>query len=126
MWPDVFYPSLLICAPLIVIFLVTVGVCYLWLTWWSKRATRCPECGKKGAGELTESQLINSTVRTEQRTHYGLFRQEQRPTQVKEETYEDHFRCQYCGHQWVKTAQWTQTIPEKKPSPADISEGRVK
>jgi hypothetical protein len=119
LWPDIFYPSLLICAPLLAVFLATVGVSYLWLRWVSNQATKCPECGKQGAGELIESKLLSSTTRTERRTRYGLFRQEERPTQVKDETYEDHFRCQSCKHEWIKTAQWTRTLPEKKDLPAD-------
>lgn len=120
-WLDIFYPSLLICGMVGIVFLVSVVSSYLWLTWVNKQATKCPECGKTGAGELIESKEINSRIRTEWRTRKSLFRQDTRPIRVKEETHEDHYKCQYCGHQWIKTAQWTQTIPEKKRSPVDTT-----
>ena len=68
----------------------------------------CPECGRRGAGELVESQVINSKVHTEWRNARSIFRRNstgRELVRVTESTYEDHFECQYCGHQWTKTAQ---------------------
>ena len=113
-WPDVLCPSLMICGLFGVILLVGIGSSYLWLVWSGKEATKCPECGKRGAGELVESKVIHSKAHTEWKTRSSLFRQDVRPVRVIEETHEDHYECQYCGHRWTKTAQWTRTTPEHR------------
>jgi predicted RNA-binding Zn-ribbon protein involved in translation (DUF1610 family) len=113
-WADILYPLVLTGGICGIVLLVSIGFAYLGLVWMNRRATKCPECGKVGAGELVESELINSMVRTEMRTHLGLFRRETSPVQVTEETYEDHFECQHCGHRWTKIAKWTKTSPEEE------------
>lgn len=104
---DDVYPVLLMCGLLIVILLVGIGFSYLWLVWLGKQATKCPKCNKKGAGELVKSEVIHSNVRTEWKD-MGLFRRgssQRQRIQVTEKTYEDHFKCEYCGYQWTTTAQ---------------------
>ncbi len=111
-WPDVLYPSLIICGLFGVILLVGIGFSYLWLVWLNKEATKCPECGKRGAGELVESKVIRSRVYTEWRNTWSIFGRDssrRQPIQVTEKTYEDHFECKYCGYRWTKTAQEKQT-----------------
>ena len=113
-WADILYPLVLMGGICGIFLLVSIGLSYLGLVWMSRRAAKCPECGKVGAGELAETEMINSMVHTQTRTHLGLFRLETRPVQVTEETYEDHFKCQHCGHQWTRTAKWTKTSPEEE------------
>ena len=113
-WVDAAFLFLIVCGLFAVMLVVGVGSSYLGLIWLNKQATKCPECGKIGAGELVESKLINSVSRVEQKTRSGIFRKKSRPVRVAEETYEDHFECQYCGHRWMRTAQWDRTIPKKK------------
>jgi ribosomal protein L37AE/L43A len=113
-WSDILVPSSVICGLFGVMLVVGIGFSYLWLVRLNKEATKCPECGKRGAGELVESKVIDSKAHWEWRRHISIFRQDVRRVQVTEETYEDHYECQYCGHQWTKTAQWTRTTPEKK------------
>ena len=113
-WSDILVPSLMICGLLGVMLVVGIGFSYLWLVWWNKQATKCPQCGKREAGEPGESKVIHSKAHVEWKTSSGLFRQDVRPVRVIEETYEDHYECRYCGHRWTKTAQWTRTTPEKK------------
>ena len=113
-WPDVLCPSLMICGLFGVILLVGIGSSYLWLVWSGKEATKCPECGKRGAGELVESKVIHSRVYTEWKEAWGIFGRDlsqRQLIQVTEKTYEDHFKCEHCGHQWTRTAQ------ERKQSP---------
>jgi hypothetical protein len=110
-WGEVLYPSLLICGVFGLFFLLAVVSSYLALTWFNKRATQCPACDRKGAGEVVESRVLNSVTHTEQRTRWGLFRQDRYMVQVTDETYEDHFECQHCGHRWIKTGQWTKIAP---------------
>ena len=113
-WSDILVPSLMICGLFGVMLVVGIGFSYLWLVRLNKEATKCPECGKRGAGELVESKVIDSKAHTERRTHSSIFRQDARPVRVTEETCEDHYECQYCGRRWTKTAQWTRTTPERK------------
>lgn len=107
-WYDVLFPALVVCGSFGIIFLVGIVFSYLWLVWLDKEATKCPECGKRGAGELVESEMIHSRVSTEWRDTHGIFGRgasRRQLIQVTEETYEDHFECKYCGHQWTKTTQ---------------------
>ncbi len=124
-WAEVLYPSLLICVSFGALLLVAVGSSYVWLVWLGKRATKCPECGKSGAGELVESTVTDLRARTEWRTRIGLFRQDVSPTQVLEETCEDHFKCCHCGHEWTKTTQWTRRPPERKQASPEEKKARV-
>ena len=112
-WLDVFFPSLIVCGIFAIMLAVAIGCSYLWLVWLGKRATKCPECGKMGAGELVESEVIDSKSHLDWKGRSGTSQQAS-PLRVTEETYEDHFECRYCGHRWMKTAQWTKTIPEKR------------
>ena len=93
---------------------VGIGFSYLWLVRLIKETTKCPECGKREAGELVESKVVDSRVYTEWRDTWSIFNRDprrRRPIQVTEKTYEDHFKCEYCGHQWTRIAQ------ERKRSP---------
>ena len=110
-WLDVIFPSLIVCGIFAIMLAVGIGFSYVWLVWLNKRATTCPACGKTGAGELVESEVIDSSAHLEWKTHSSRFLQNAGPVRVTEKTYEDHFKCRYCGHQWTETAQ------EKKRGP---------
>jgi len=113
-WYDALFPSSVVCGLLGIILLVGIGFSYLWLVWLGKEATKCPECGRRGAGELVKSEVIHSRVYTEWKDTRSIFARDssrRQLIQVTEKTYEDHFECQSCGHQWTKTAQ------EKKRTP---------
>ena len=112
-WYNLVFPVLLLCGLFGVIILVGIGFSYLWLVWLGKEATKCPECDERGAGELVESKVIHSRVYTEWKDTSMFSRDPRRrqPIQVTEKTYEDHFKCKYCGHKWTTTAQ------ERKRSP---------
>ena len=59
------YPVLLACGLFSIILVVGIGFSYLWLVWVGKEATKCPDCGERGAGELVESEMIYLKVHTE-------------------------------------------------------------
>jgi transcription elongation factor Elf1 len=107
-WHNFVFPVLLLCGFFGIILLVGIGSTYLWLVWLDKEATKCPKCGKKGAGELVETKVLQSRVYTEWKDTPRIFSRDPRrrqPIQVTEKTYEDHFKCKYCGHQWTTTSQ---------------------
>ncbi len=118
-WADILFPSLIVCGIFAIMLAVAIGCSYLWLLQLNKRATKCPKCGKPGAGELLDSEVIDSKSHMDWKTRSGTFR-ESNPIRVTEEIYKDHFECRYCGHRWMKTAQWTKTVPEKRDG--DFSE----
>lgn len=99
---------LLVCGLFGLILAVGIGASYLWLVWLGKEATKCPECGKRGAGELVESKVTKSRVYTEwvrRPRILGWSANRRRLIQVTEQTLEDHFECERCGHRWTTTAR---------------------
>ncbi len=112
-WANYVYPVLSICGLFGVILALGIGFFYLWLLYLGKKASKCPECDRKGAGELLESEVIHSKVYTEWRDASG-FRKgsgERQQIQVTEKMYEDHFKCEHCGHEWTTTAQEIERAP---------------
>jgi len=113
-WLNILFLSSIVCVLFIVMLAVGIGCSYLWLVWLNKRATKCPECDKTGAGELVESKVIHSRVYTEWKDKQSIFSRDpsrRQLIQVTEKTYEDHFECKYCGHRWTKTAQERKRTP---------------
>ena len=106
-WFEALFPGLLVCGLFGVIVLVGIGFSYLWLVWLGGQAIKCPECGKRGAGELVESKVTDLRVYAKRGSRPSIFdKSAQRPQiQMTEKRYEDRFVCQYCGHRWVITAQ---------------------
>ena len=116
-WLDVVFPSLIVCGLFGVLFAVAIGFSYLGLVWLHKEITKCPQCGRRGAGDLVEREVVASEVRTEWRDPRGLFGRDpsrRQLVQVTEKTCEEHFECQYCGHEWTRTTQETQRDPRKE------------
>ncbi len=101
----IIYPSAIICLLFSVIILVGIGFSYLWLKILDKQARKCPNCQRKGAGNVTESEVIASN-------HYMDYKR-QPARRVAEKTYQDHYECEYCGHTWTKTATETTRTPVK-------------
>lgn len=95
----ILYPALLICAFFGVIILVGVGFSYWGLIIFDKQMRRCPDCGKRGGGDVVASEVIASR-------NYMDFKR-QTPVRVTVKTYEEHYECQHCGHKWTRTAQET-------------------
>ncbi len=99
------YPSLLICLLFGVILAVGIGFSYLWLVILHKQMSKCPQCKRKGGGDIVASEVISS------QNHMDYKRNP--PARVTVKTLEDHYECQHCGHQWTRTAQETTRISVK-------------
>jgi len=111
---DFVYPLGVICGLFGVFILAQIVIAYIWLRWLNAKATTCPECGHKGAGELLDSDVIDSTEYVQWRdvrSFFGRRAGKRRRVEVSDKTYEDHFECRYCGHRWTSTTQ------ERKESP---------
>lgn len=104
---EILFPTLLVLIFFGLIILTGIVFSYLWLRWLNAEITKCPECGRRGGGELVESKVIASKAYTEWKEAQRLFGQfaNRKQIRVTEKTYEDHFECQNCGHQWTQTAQ---------------------
>jgi len=104
---EILFPTLLVLIFFGIIVLTGIVFSYLWLRWLHAEATKCPECGRRGGGELVESDVTASKTYTEWKEAQRLFGQyaNRQRIRVTEKTYEDQFECQHCGHQWTQTAQ---------------------
>lgn len=105
---DLIYPLGLICGMLGIFILAQIVISYIWLRWLGAKVTTCPECGRKRAGELVESNEIENKSYIQwkdARDFFGRGSSKRQRIQISEKTYEDHFECRYCGHQWTTTAQ---------------------
>ncbi|MDX1522869.1 MAG: hypothetical protein R3264_14675 [Anaerolineae bacterium] len=103
----ILFPGLLVCGFLGIMFLVALGSSFLWLRYVDGRYRRCPECGRKGAGYVVETELVDS------RSHID-FKGRSR-TRVTVETHNDHYQCEHCQHMWTAKFQKTDRIALKKP-----------
>jgi hypothetical protein len=100
------YMLLLIGGFCVLMLLASVGATYLALRWFHAEATKCPSCGKRGGGELVESQVVDAKRYVDWKSQGG-----KKGVRVEEETRENLYRCQYCGYEWTRTAE------EKRHSP---------
>lgn len=104
---QIVFPLLLVCGAFAVMILVAIISTYFLLLWYNAQATKCPECGRKGGGEVVDSNVIDSKTYTQWKDARTMFRRDpaRRPVRVTEKTYEDHFVCKHCGHKWIKAAR---------------------
>lgn len=105
---DIWIPAILTCFFFGLIIATGIGFSYLWLIWLGRQASKCPECGRSGAGERTTAEILEQHTYTEREGGIWNTRewrsQNRRPVQIIETTYEDHYTCRHCGHKWVKVA----------------------
>lgn len=97
---QVVYPVLLICGLLALMLVVGTSATYLGLRVVGARFGTCPNCGRRGAGRIVENEVIDS------RSHMDF--KSRTPKRVTVKTFEDHWQCQHCGHEWTKTARETE------------------
>ena len=95
----ILYPSLLVCGLFGLMMAVGLGFSYLWLVMIHKQLSRCPECQRRGGGEIVETKVLAV------QNHMDFKRYP--PARVTVKTLEDHYKCQYCGHVWTQTGQET-------------------
>lgn len=108
------YPLLLLCALVGVMLLVGIGFSYFWLVAMDAQGRTCPNCHKRGAGNLIASDTLDSTSHTTWSKTRGYGRAstgKPRLLEVTEENYEDHYECRHCGHKWTKTGKETTRTP---------------
>jgi hypothetical protein len=110
----IFYPVLIVCTMFGVILASGIGFTYLWLLAIDAKARTCPQCRKRGGGEVVESNDLEVRTYT-QVTRKPAIGGGGRPqlVRVTDTTYEDHYRCRRCGHRWVKTGEESVQEPVK-------------
>lgn len=108
------FPLFVVCGLFGVLILGAIVISYLSLRWFYSEVTKCPECGRRGAGEYLDSEVISSSSTIEQKNTLTLFggNPGQR-VRITEKKHEEHYRCERCGHEWTKIAR------EKKTDPID-------
>jgi hypothetical protein len=121
MFVDIIFPVLLVCGFFGVILLMGIVGSYFWLRWIHAQMTTCPACERKDAGEFVDSQTLESKASVEwsgEQKRFGQILGNPQRIRVVEKTIEDHFKCQFCGHEWTTTAR------EKTRTPIDTQATR--
>ena len=103
---DVIYPIIPFCGLLILVMLIGIGFNYIWLQVMYRRIQACPECGAKGAGEVTDTQEI---VLANNVDYKG-----RKPVRLKETKVIDQYQCEACQHTWERSFTRSERIPIKK------------
>jgi hypothetical protein len=111
-----FYLILVACGFLVIMLVVSVGFSYWWLVSLDAQGRKCPNCGKKGAGNLLSSDTLSADSYTKWSRPRGFAGMGGRPQlmEVTEKNYEDHYECQQCGHRWSKAGKETTVVPIAK------------
>jgi hypothetical protein len=108
------FPLLLVCGIFSVIILMGIGISYLSLRWFYAEINKCPECGRRGAGEFLDSEVVNTNARIETKnTSMRFGGSTAQRVRITETTHKERYRCENCGHEWERTTQ------EKKTDPID-------
>jgi hypothetical protein len=106
------FPLAIVCGIFGIFILIGIFISYLSLRWFYSEIAKCPDCGRRGAGEFLDSELLESNTRVEHRNTMSLFGGN--PTQrvrITETKHEEHYRCLHCGHEWTKIASQKKTEP---------------
>lgn len=104
----VFPLLLLVCGILVFIPVVGIGLSYLGLLVVDGEVRRCPECHRRGAGDIINSEVIDKLSYTDSSGKWNQLLNPaklRRQIQVTEKTHQDHYECRHCGHQWIKIAK---------------------
>lgn len=96
----ILYPALLVCGLISVMAVVAIAFSYLWLRVLGSRFGACPNCKRRDAGRIIESEVVDS------RSHMDFKRRP--PARVTIKTLEDRWQCQHCQHEWTMTARETE------------------
>jgi hypothetical protein len=113
-WIQVFAPIVVICTIFALLVLFGIWVTYLGLREWDRRKRACPNCGRKGSGDVIESDVISTRSYVDTRqvgkaklgrsTTWGAIR-------VTETQYEDLYQCSICGHRWTRESAEVERVP---------------
>ena len=66
----------------------------------------CPECGKKSAGEICDTDEIQLSSHIDHRGRKAV--------RIKEVEITDHYKCTECAHTWSRSFKRTERIPIEK------------
>jgi hypothetical protein len=102
------YPLFLVCVIFGIMMLIAIGSSYLWLVVLDAEGRMCPNCRRKKAGNLTTTEIIDSTsyrkwMRTREFGSAGT--RKLRLVEITEKNYQDYYECQYCEHKWIKSGK---------------------
>ena len=113
----VFPLLLLICGILGFILAVGIGLSYLGLLVVEGEVKSCPECHKRGAGDIIKSEVIDTLRYTDSSGKWNQLLNPaklRRQTQVTEKTHQDHYECRHCGYKWIKITKEKSQHPAKR------------
>jgi len=89
---------------------MAIGIAFtaLWLKLMDKNIRACPECGRKAAGTIieTEEEMLSNYV---DHKRYNSVR-------VKKTKVTDHYKCDFCGYIWTRSFNRVEPISTKRLS----------
>jgi hypothetical protein len=112
---DILIPPLIVILFFGLVFAIGIGITYLMLLVYDGEIRKCPECGRRRAARLTETDTLNERSYIDQSMMARMAMSNKswvKPHRITETTYEDHFVCKFCGHAWSKT------VLERKRNPS--------
>ena len=88
------YLSLMICGMFVIMLVISLAASSIWLRSVEGNLRQCPNCKKKGAGEIEEVDVLESETHMDFKGVY--------PTRKTMERLLDHYQCTHCGHEWTR------------------------
>lgn len=96
---EIIFPVMIICG-----FATAAILVAMMTTGWLFRVTdgrlrQCPNCKRKGAGYIFKTDTVES------QSHMDF--SGRTPLRITNESFEDHYECEHCGHTWIIPFQRT-------------------
>ncbi|MFQ5615057.1 MAG: hypothetical protein ACE5GO_01135, partial [Anaerolineales bacterium] len=84
------FPSLLICGFIGLVILIGIAASMVWFRYVDGYLRACPECHRRGAGYIVETETVSSHSHTDYKGR--------NPVRITEEHIIDHYQCEHCDH----------------------------
>ena len=97
---NILYFGLVFCGLASIIVLISVVFTVFFL---DRQIRTCPECRHRSTGYITHTEEIESSTHIDYRGGRGV--------RVKKEHFVDHYKCEFCGHQWTRAVKRTDRTP---------------
>lgn len=102
---EIIYPTLVMCAPITLVIIIGIAVTALWLKIMDKNIRACPECGRKAAGTIVETEEVELSSHVDHNRRISV--------RIKKLKIIDHYQCDFCEHTWVRSFNRTEQVPIK-------------
>ena len=105
-------PLVVVCGLFGSLVLMGIFISYLSLRYFYGEMSKCPECGRREAGEFIDSEVVESKTHIEhKKPALGFGDDLGKRVRITEKTHKEQYRCAHCGHEWIKMARERTTTP---------------